>query len=255
MASLSNKREASMITQAIKTQVEAKVNQCVALVEKKYGITFKKPKVSYNVRGTTGGYARYASWEVDFNPVLLSQNLQTYLIDVIPHEVAHLATKLIYPSALERRQGKKRSPHGSEWASIMIALGADPKRTHNMDTTDAKVRTMSKYAYKCSGCGYEYLLGVKRHNKLKAGVVMWHPACGRERGQLVPAKQATPTIKPVATTPKVPTGTSKIARCYRLFENYPGYTRAEMINVFVQECDCTAAGAATYYATCKKMAG
>ena len=254
-----------MISAAVKTQVESKVNACVAVVEKHYGITFKKPKVSYNVRGTTGGYARYASWEVDFNPVLLSENLDTYLTDVIPHEVAHLATKLIYPQALVRGFGKKRSPHGSEWASIMVVLGADPKRTHRMDVTNAKVRTMKKYEYKCSGCGHVYQLSAKRHNKLKAGAVMWHPACGRTNGKIVAvgasAPSVAPTIKPVTPVvrKKIPVrtkaGETKMTQCYRLFENYPGYSRAEMINVFVQEAGCTPAGAQTYYSNIKKLIG
>ena len=256
-----------MITAAIKAKVEAKVNACVATVEKHYGITFKKPTVSFNVRGTTGGYAKYASWEVDFNPVLLLENLDTYLIDVIPHEVAHLAAKLIYPQTLVRSFGKKRSPHGSEWASIMTVLGADPKRTHKMNTANAKVRTMAKYEYKCSGCGQSYQLSAKRHNKLNAGAFMWHTPCGQERGQIV-AVASTSVVKPVVAVPtvsnpatrvKIPThtkaGVTKLSRCYRLFENYPGYSRAEMVNVFVQECGCTVAGASTYYATCKKMYG
>lgn len=251
-----------MISAAVKTQVETKVNACVATVEKHYGISFKKPKISYNVRGTTGGYAKYASWEVDFNPVLLSENLDTYLTDVIPHEVAHLAAKLIYPHTLVRGFGKKRSPHGREWASIMVVLGADPKRTHSMDVSNAKVRTMKKYEYKCSGCGHIYHLGAKRHNQLKAGAVMWHPSCGRTNGKIIAvgesSTQTTSVIKPVVSK-KIPVrtkaGETKMAQCYRLFENYPGYTRAEMINVFVQNVGMTAAGAATYYANCKKMAG
>lgn len=245
-----------MLTQADKKQIVDKVHACVALVEKKYNITFKKPLITFNVRGTCGGKAYYNEWKVDFNATLAKDNLQTYLDDVVPHEVAHLATKIIYPEALQRRMGQKRRPHGPEWASIMVALGADPKRTHNMDTTEARVRTKVTYGYKCSCCGHEYQLGPKRHAKIKAGVTYWHPPCGKVAGKLVPITTTQP-VKTIPTVikPVVPAGETKLAKCYRLFENYPGYTRAEMINVFVQECDMTPAGADTYYANCKKRYG
>lgn len=251
-----------MLDQAAKKQIVDKVHECIATVEKKYKVTFKKPLITFNVRGTCGGRAHYGMWKVDFNPILAKDNLQTYLDDVVPHEVAHLATWLVYPNALKRGFGQKRRPHGAEWASIMVALGADPKRTHSMDTTEARVRTKVTYSYKCSGCGHEFQLGPKRHAKFQRGVTFWHPECGKEKGKLVPVAASTPApvIKPVVAVPtlskpRVPTGETKLAQCYRLFENYPGYSRAEMINVFVQEVDMTPAGAATYYAKCKSMRG
>ena len=115
-----------MLNAAIKARVEAKVAECIATVERKYNVTFRKPVISYNVRGTTAGKAFYTRWIVDFNPVLLAENVEEFLEDTVPHEVAHLATELIYPHAHRGGFGTKRRPHGSEWKSIMRSLGADP---------------------------------------------------------------------------------------------------------------------------------
>lgn len=248
-----------MLDQATKKRVVDKVNECIVIVEKKYNVIFRKPLVTFNVRGTVGGRAHYGEWKVDFNPILLAENTEKFLTSTVPHEVAHLATKLVYPHALVRRPGKKRSPHGAEWASIMVALGAAPNRCHTYDVENAQVRRVNRasYDYVCE-CGHAFSLGPKRHAKLQRSPTAYkHTGC-RLGGRLsLAAPKAQPVITPVAApaAPEVPTGETKLARCYRLFENYPGYTRAEMINVFIQEADMSAAGAATYYAKCKALRG
>lgn len=252
-----------MVDATLKAKVEAKVAQCIQVIETTYNVQFKKPAITFDVRGTTGGKAYTTKWIVAFNSVLLSENGDAFIQSTVPHEVAHLATELIYPHAHRRGFGQKRSPHGREWASIMRALGADANRCHTFDTTNARVKKTTSFAYKCPNCGQGFSLGPKRHKKQQNGGTYYHPACGAGIGRLVlasaPATPA-PMIKPVVAVPtvskpSVPQGETKMAKCYRLFENYPGYSRAEMINVFVQECDCTPAGASSYYSTIKKMVG
>lgn len=280
-----------MVSADIKKRVVAKVEECINTVENHFKINFKKPTISFNVRGTTGGTADYRKWEVDFNPVLLTENVEAFLARTVPHEVAHLATDLVYPHVHRPGFGRKRQPHGAHWASIMTLLGADPTRCHSYDTTNARVKRTNSYEYKCTCCGVTMTLGPKRHAKmLKNPHHYTHTNCGRIHGKLVLASQHTQPAAPMqvvkpaplpthaapkpvfvppkkkiqvkikkatapATKPSIPTGETKLAKCYKLFENYPGYTRAEMINVFVQEAGCTPAGAATYYATCKKIYG
>lgn len=250
-----------MITEAIKKRVDTKIDQCIATIEKKYNVKFKKPTVHYDVRGTTAGKAWYKKWVVGFNAVLLKENVDAFIARTVPHEIAHLATELIYPHAHIRVGRQKRSPHGAEWASIMTALGAATSRCHSYDTENARVKRTVSYSYKCPCCGHTFSLGPKRHAKQQNGGTYYHPACGAGRGRLVLVPNTTaPIIKPATTVVKpskatLPSSETKLARCYRLFENYPGYTRAEMINVFVQEVGMTPAGAGTYYATCKKLYG
>ena len=248
-----------MITEAIKKRVDTKIDQCIATIEKKYNVKFKKPTVHYNVKGTTAGKAWCKQWVVGFNPVLLNENVDDFINRTVPHELSHLATELIYPHAHRAGFGRKRSPHGTEWASIMTALGADASRCHTYNVENARVKRKATYSYKCACCGHKFELGPKRHAKIKAGATYWHPACGKVAGKLI-ADAATVVSTPIKTVSKpvkvtVPAGETKLARCYRLFENYPGYSRAEMINVFVQECDMTVAGASTYYAKVKQMVG
>lgn len=279
-----------MVSADIKKRVVAKVEECINTVENHFKINFKKPIISFNVRGTVGGTADYRKWEVNFNPVLLTENVDAFIARTVPHEVAHLATELVYPHAHRRTFGTKRQPHGPHWASIMTLLGADATRCHKYDTTNAHVKRTTSYEYKCQCCGINITLGPKRHAKMVKNPNHYtHSKCGRTLGKLVLASQhVQPVAKPVqvvkpipaplpthstpsfmppkkkiqvkvkkatapASKPSVPTGESKIAKCYKLFENYPGYTRAEMINVFVQEAGCTPAGAATYYSSIKKL--
>ena len=262
-----------MITEAIKKRVDTKIEQCITTIEKKYKVKFKKPAVHYDVRGTTAGKAWYTKWIVGFNPVLLNENVDDFIARTVPHELAHLATELIYPHAHRAGFGKKRSPHGAEWASIMTALGADASRCHTYNVENARVKRKATYSYKCACCGHKFELGPQRHAKIQRGATYWHPSCGKVAGKLVQVVEASITvikpvkaiavnidIKPVKTVskpvnPTVPAGETKLARCYRLFENYPGYSRAEMINVFVQEAGCTPAGAQTYYSNIKKLIG
>ena len=248
-----------VITEAIQKRVNTKIDQCIATIEKKYNVKFKKPAVHYDVRGTTAGKAWYKKWVVGFNAVLLKENVDNFIARTVPHEIAHLATELIYPHAHIRVGRQKRSPHGAEWASIMTALGADASRCHSYDVENARVKRRITYAYKCAGCGADLNLGPKRHAALQRGTLIWHSPCGSARGRLtlvtdtkapVVVKPVVPVVKPAKVA--VPAGETKLAKCYRLFENYPGYTRAEMINVFVQEVDMTPAGAATYYAKLNK---
>lgn len=242
-----------MLTEAIKQRVEAKIQQCIATIEQKYNVKFKKPAINYDLRGTTAGMAHYKKWVVNFNPVLLSENTEAFLGRTVPHEIAHLATELIYPHAHVATWGKKRSPHGIEWASIMTTLGAPVSRCHSYDVTNAKVKRKTTYKYVCGGCGVPFSLGPKRHAALQNGKVLWHTKCGKVRGKLVFDSVQFPNATVATTKIVVPTGETKLAKCYRLFQQYTGYSRKEMINAFVREAGCTEAGAGTYYATCKKM--
>lgn len=259
-----------MITTAIKQKVTDKLKACIAIANKRYGIDVKFPNVVYQKRGTTAGTANYRTWTIDLNPVLLVENLDDFIEDTVPHELAHLVTNMVYPHAHKRVYGQKRSPHGSEWQSVMRVLGANPSRCHSYDTSNARTRTKASYDYKCNCCGQVIKLGPKRHAQEQRQPGWYnHGGCGRTAGKLTlvtdKAPVATTHTKPAQLPPmnlhnvpapapkKAPEAGSKISKCYSMFKQYPGLSRKEMINHFVQLCDCTAAGASTYYATCKKM--
>ena len=260
-----------MITASMKQRVEAKLRECIATAERRYNTQIRFPNIRYDLRGTTAGTATYGTWTVNFNAVLLAENFEAMLADTVPHEMAHLITDQVYPEA-HRRTGEmtrtrngvwrrsKRSPHGEEWKSVMRVLGCEPSRTHSFDTTNARVRERTSYAYKCNCCGAELQMGPKRHAKEQRQPGSYtHSSCGRSAGKLTlvtsKAPAATVHVKPAA--PKTPTapvaGTgSKLERCYATYKAHSTLTRSQQIQHFIQ-LGCTPAGAATYYATCRKM--
>lgn len=178
----------------------------------------------------------------------------------------------------------KREVHGPHWREIMAVLGADSSRCHDMDASDF-AKPKAKFDYKCITCARVYTVGPKIHAQLtKSPNARW---CKCQRGpgtplQLVAAlgkvtyreareiragSAPTPVVKPVVRNvvdqqPKKtgqklgPTGDSKSAQCWRLFTKYyptGKYERKAIIEFFVTSAGCTPAGAATYYANCKKM--
>lgn len=247
------------VTAEMEAKVNAKIRECIAIANKRYNIDMKFPTVVYQKRGTTAGTANYRTWTIDINPVLLVENFDDMLADTVPHETAHLITELVYPHAHRRTYGQKRSPHGTEWQSVMRVLGCEPSRTHSYDTTNARVREKVSYDYKCDCCGEVLKLGPKRHAKQQQIPGYYtHSSCGRTRGKLTlvtsKAPAATVHVKPTAPkTPAAPAGTgSKLERCYAMYKAHPTLARAQLIQHFIQ-LGCTPAGAATYYATCRKM--
>lgn len=253
-----------MITAAIKQKVTDKLKACIAIANKRYGIDVKFPNVTYQKRGTTAGTATYGTWTIDLNPVLLAENEEDFINRTVPHELAHLITDMVYPHAHKRMYGQKRSPHGSEWQSVMHVLGANASRCHSYDVSNARVKNKASYDYKCNCCGQVLKMGPKRHaTEQRTPGHYTHSSCGRAAGKLTLVGGATVHAKPAQLPPmnlhnvpapkSAPAAGSKISKCYGMFKQYPGLSRKEMINHFVQLCDCTAAGASTYYATCKKM--
>lgn len=256
------------ITLDMKARIEAKLKQCIAIAENRYKITIPFPTVRYDLRGTTAGMAYYSQWMVKFNAILLIENFEEFLEDTVPHEIAHLITEKVYPEAHRRAWGGKSSPHGDQWKSVMRVLGADPSRCHSYDVTNARVRETASYEYQCQCCGEILKMGPKRHAKEQMMPGFYtHTSCGRARGKLVlvgsKAPVATVHVKPMSTsaTPKMPAPApktapeagSKLSKCYGIYKQHPTLSRKDMIQMFVMMAGCTAAGASTYHATCKKM--
>lgn len=262
------------VTAEMKEKVNAKLRECIAIANKRYNINLKFPTVVYQKRGTTAGTATYSTWTIDINPILLVENFDDMLNNTVPHELAHLITDTVYPEAHERgpmqltRRGwkrGKRSPHGTEWQSVMRVLGCNPSRTHSYDVTNARTREKVSYDYKCNCCGTILKMGPKRHaTEQRMPGHYTHSSCGRVRGKLtLVGTKATVHTKPelppmklhqVPPAPKAaPEGTSKLARCYEIYKTYPTMARKDLIQQFVSRVGCTPAGASTYVASCKKM--
>ncbi|MCC5610975.1 SprT-like domain-containing protein [Nostoc sp. CHAB 5834] len=124
------------------------------------GVNLPMPTVSFDLRGTVGGQAFLSKNHVRINAVLFTENVDEFLHQIIPHEVAHLVAN--------RKFGKNISPHGEEWQRVMKAFGLDPKRTHSLDISNARVN-QNGAVYRCR-CGPVDMRGT-RLTKAKAGLL------------------------------------------------------------------------------------
>ncbi len=184
------------IPESIRQQVRDVVAACLAKAERHFKRSFVIPVVTYEVKGGCGGYA-LGDWKVDLNPILLMENLEEYLTQVVPHEVAHCIDTAIggnaRPTQTSRWTKPKRSIHGPSWKAIMRnVFGLNPDRCHRMDTTNAKVRVKAKFEYRCMKCDKRYFVSSVRHNKqiayarVNGGMSAYNcPPCGRHQGSLV----------------------------------------------------------------------
>lgn len=264
------------VSAEIKRRVVAKVAECIKKAEKHYNRSFTMPAVHFTVRGTTAGYA-YGSRKVDFNAVLLMENTEDFIARTVPHECAHIIDYVVNPENHERRflgytrtgraRYSKRDVHGADFRFIMErVLGADDStRCHSYDVTRAQVKRKARHVWvSTTDSSVTMTLGPKRHQKMMSGIKYWprgyanhtfkysHQESQHPVAEAARASASHNRPKRVTTPPKGQ-WTSKKAHCAVLFD--PKANRADNIKKFVSEAGCTAAGAATYYATIKKERG
>lgn len=246
-----------MVTSEVKQLIITTIQTCIDIANKQYSIDITFPTITYTLNGTTAGTANYVTNVINLNPILLMDNLDAYIARTIPHELSHLITNIIDPGAHRSRLGKKRSPHGHTWKTIMLGLGADPSRCHKYNTTN--VRTSQQYEYVCQGCGMHLMMGVKRHNKQqKNGDAYSHIGCGEHRLILKPVVAAVLLTDNQATSSKRPTTKStsvisKKVQAITIFTDMVGSTRGDIIAQF-QLVGMSKACASTYYQNIKSGA-
>lgn len=259
------------VSKNLQDRVKAELTACIAKLEKQFpAFKFPMPTINYSQRGTTAGTARYSNWSINLNAgLLLDPRHTTEMIEqTAPHELAHLVAFKVYPETMERgplqrtRNGIKRGKrevHGPRWQYVMRVMGKDPSRTHNMDTSNVITRERKRYEWKCTGCGKVIELGPKHNKAQELRGSVHHRGC---RGYklvkptttaVVTAAPAAPVVRPLAPIRLMTT--SKLDMCKAIYHARSEMSRAELINLFVQQAGCTAAGAATYYTSIKKAYG
>lgn len=228
------------VSNELKARVNEKLEETIARAERHFGQTFRFPRVLYTQRGTTAGTARINEWAVNFNAILLNENVDDFIARTVPHEMAHLIDYQLYPENHRVGWGQKRSVHGPTWKHIMRVVGADPSRCHSYDTSKARVKRKSSYVYVCNGCGNELTMGPKRHKKEQAFPGTYTArCCGRRRGTLTlkskmgaaPVKKAADTAKRQNPLARGGKGSIK-ANALAIYRNVDG-NRAEFIRALV----------------------
>lgn len=132
-------------------QINQALNTCYSL-----------PTVSYTQRGTIAGSAHLLKWHIRLNKQLLIENGQSFINQVIPHELAHL---IVFKHVSYHAQ-----PHGKEWKTIMSTIFLRPPLVkHQFDVSNIR---KNSYCYICS-CQIHQLSQI-RHNKIQRNTAVYH---------------------------------------------------------------------------------
>ena len=104
---------------------------------------FELPSISFDLRGCCAGRAYYKYNRIRLNPILMVENQEDFVVQTVPHEVAHLLAFTMFGTRTRIK------PHGTEWKSVMLALGLKPARCHSYDVANARVRRERRFTYAC----------------------------------------------------------------------------------------------------------
>lgn len=141
----------------LKDRVEA----CYQTAERYFNRAFKRPEISFKLRGQKAGVAHISENRLRFNPVLYQENREHFLLHTVAHEVAHLISYQVY--------GKSIRAHGPQWQAVMHDVYKLPaNRCHNY-----AVRTPPKthYLYRCQCREREpFALSAQRHARINKGL-------------------------------------------------------------------------------------
>lgn len=113
------------------------------------------------------GLAYCTSIKIELNADLFLENLESFFVSTIPHEVAHIIATKVFPDAKQN--------HGPEWKSVMRSLGYVPTARHSFAPT-ATMKSNSLFRYTCS-CDKEFFLSKIMHNKINRGNDRYHTVC------------------------------------------------------------------------------
>ncbi|MCK4509615.1 MAG: SprT-like domain-containing protein [Desulfuromonadales bacterium] len=157
----------------LRQQAESAVRQAEDRARYYYSIKLPDAAIDFSLRGRCAGQARVdrnGDTNLRINHQLLAENLDDFLSNTIPHEVAHL---IVNWQARKNRQRPR--PHGPEWQAVMQAcFNLEPKRCHSYQTTSARI-VPRPFLYSCN-CR-EHLLTSIMHNKISRSYQALCKAC------------------------------------------------------------------------------
>ena len=162
----------SPLTEGQVQEIEARVGYDIDRAQRILDISLDRIEARLDRTGTTAGMYCYKGqhrW-LRFNPWVFATDLSLHLQDTVSHEVAHYA--------IHQQFGRRRvKPHGLEWQSLMVAMGANPAATYTADLSHIPVRRQHRHAYRCA-CK-DHSVSTTRHNRIRAGRAIYRCcSCG-----------------------------------------------------------------------------
>ncbi|SDF06599.1 SprT family zinc-dependent metalloprotease [Phytopseudomonas seleniipraecipitans] len=134
-------------------QIHARVETCYQQAENFFKQSFKRPEVSFKLRGQKAGVAHLTENKLRFNPQLYRDNQEDFLRQTVPHEVAHLVAHQLFGLSIQ--------PHGEEWQLIMRGVYELPP--HRCHSYEVKRRQVSRFIYRCQCPQGEFPFSAQRH--------------------------------------------------------------------------------------------
>lgn len=152
------------------TEIRQRAEEAIRRAEKRasnyYGLNLPEAALDFSLRGRCAGQARISRngrISLRINLQLLAENLEDFLKQTIPHEVAHL---VVYWQT--RNQRLRPQPHGPEWQAVMRdCFGLAASRCHNYPTTPARV-VPRPFLYTCN-CREHHLTSVMHKRISRCG--------------------------------------------------------------------------------------
>jgi len=140
---------------------EKSLIQWLSIANNYFSYSFPHPSLTFKLKGKCAGKAYLQHNEIRLNPILFEENVQEFIDDVIPHELAHLITY--------QRYGKVK-PHGKEWQYLMSTVfHRQAKTTHHFDITSVAGKT---FRYQCH-CNH-HQLSIRRHNNVQRNKAVYY---------------------------------------------------------------------------------
>lgn len=141
--------------------IQERVEECFQIAESHFQLSFKRPEISFKLRGQKAGVAHIDENRLRFNPTLYAENPVHFLQHTVAHEVAHLVSFAVF--------GKKIRAHGPQWQAVMqdvYLLPAHRCHSYTVNNT-AKIH----YLYKCQCHQREpFALSGQRHARINKGM-------------------------------------------------------------------------------------
>lgn len=119
------------------------------------------PSIGFFTNGKNAGTAQNMPFRVEYNLTVFGSDLERFLNDTVPHEIAHL---VCFYMGLDKG-------HGKNWKRVCAMLGGNSKRCYQAVEGSIQFqgsRKVTEYFY-IAPCGTSVWVSTQRHNAMTRG--------------------------------------------------------------------------------------